>query len=166
MKSLLIIFGKPGAGKSYVADILHDSFGYTIHNGDEDLPADMKLALQNKLPITDNMRKHFLDNIIASARILSKQHLKLVIDQTFLREFMRKQFLDNFPDAQCILIESGDALREKRYMKRGYFNLGLLYLRHMTKLFEAPRIPHTVIYNNVDGHTTIHKQIIATGIAS
>jgi len=42
--------------------------------------------------------------------------------------------------AQFILVESNDAIREKRYMKRVYFNLGIDYLREMTKLFEAPRI--------------------------
>ena len=50
---LLIIFGKPGAGKSYVADIAAHSFGYFSHNGDTDIPTDMKDALfqKKKLPI-------------------------------------------------------------------------------------------------------------------
>lgn len=159
MNTLLIIFGKPGAGKSYVADILHDSFGYMIHDGDEDLPDDMKSALDKKLPITDNMRKRFIQNIIASTKKLVMKYPKLVIHQTFLKEFMRVQFIEVFPNAQFILIESDDALRETRYMKRKYFNLGLPYLRIMTKLFEAPHIPHARIYNNKEGTKEVELQL-------
>jgi gluconate kinase len=156
---LIIIFGKPGAGKSFVADILRYSFEYTIHDGDDDLPGDMKLTLDKKLPITDNMRKRFIENIIASTIKLAKNYPKLVIHQTFLKEFMRVQFLRHFPDARFILVESDDAVRETRYMKRKYFNLGLPYLRHMSKLFEAPHIPHLTIYNNNEGTHEIKRQI-------
>jgi gluconokinase len=154
---LIIIFGKPGAGKSFVADILRNTFGYTIHDGDDDLPGDMKLTLDNKLPITDNMRKRFIENIIASTTKLAKNYPKLVIQQTFLKEFMRKQFIEVFPNAQFILIECDDAIRETRYMKRRYFNLGLPYLQHMSKLFEAPHIPHALIYNNNEGTKEVER---------
>jgi gluconate kinase len=155
----LIVFGKPGAGKSYIADILREAFGYTAHDGDNDIPADMKQALMEKLTITDDMRRRFLENMIASARILSNKHDNLVVHQTLLKEFMRQQFLNDFPFAQCILVECNDKIREDRYMKREYFNLGLPYLRHMTKLFEAPRIPHLTIYNNKEGTGKIEKFI-------
>jgi gluconate kinase len=156
---IVVIFGKPGAGKSYVADILRDTFSYTIHDGDEDLPDDMKLALNKKMPITDAMRKRFIQNIIASTKILVIKFPKLVIHQTFLKEFMRDQFLEHFPDARFILVESDDAIRETRYMKRKYFNLGLPYLRIMTQLFEAPQIPHLTIYNNKEGTLEIERFI-------
>jgi gluconate kinase len=157
--TLLVVFGKPGVGKSFVASILHNTFGYSIHDGDENLPADMKLALQKKIVITADMRKQFLENIIASTKKLFMNHQKLVIHQTFLKEFMRVQFLEHFQNAQLILVECDDAIRERRYMKRKYFNLGLPYLRHMTKLFEAPHIPHARIYNNKEGPLEIERQL-------
>jgi gluconate kinase len=159
MKNLLVVFGKPGAGKSFIAEIFRDTYGYSIHNSDDDLPKDMKRALQNTLPITDTMRKQFLKKIIESTQTLTKQHIKLIIDQTFLKEFMRVVFLENFPNAQFVLVESDDKTREDRYMKRNYFNLGLPYLRHMSKLFEAPQIPHLTIYNNNEGTKEIELQI-------
>jgi gluconate kinase len=156
---LLVVFGKPGAGKSYAANVLRDMFGYTIHDGDDDLPADMKEVLKKKLPITDDMRKQFIENIVVSAgKLLGKHHI-LAIHQTFLKEFMREQFLKEFPDARFILVETDDAIREARYMKRKYFNLGLTYLRYMTKLFEAPHIPHAIIYNNKEGTSEIEFQL-------
>lgn len=149
--SLIVVFGKPGAGKSYVAQILTDSLGYVSHDGDTDLPKNMKEALFRKETITDEMRKEFTANMIGSVKLLISKHKKLVINQTFLKEYMRKQFLSAFPHAKFLLIESGDAIRENRYMKRKYFNLGLPYLRHMCVLFEPVTIPHQVLKNNTEG---------------
>jgi gluconate kinase len=156
---LLIIFGKPGAGKSYVAEILQKQFGYFSFNGDDALPADMKKKLFKKEKITDDMRDRFADHMIAMINTLISQHTYLVVHQTFLKEFMRKMLLEVFPDAQCILIECDDTVREQRYMKRGYFNLGLPYLRLMTDLFEPAGIPHKTINNNKNGTTDILNQL-------
>jgi gluconate kinase len=146
-KSLFVIFGLPGAGKSFVANILNKRFGYFIYDGDLDIPIVMRYALFNKEEITDTMRKEFICAMIASVKTLAKTHKRLAIHQTFLKGFMRKQFLEAFPETQFILVESPDILREKRYMKRKYFNLGLSYLRHMSALFETPQIPHETFYN-------------------
>ena len=156
---LLLIFGKPGAGKSYVADIAARSFGYFSHNGDDDLPPQMKELLFQKGTITDAMRKKFAGNIIATVKKLSEKHENIILHQTFLKEFMRIQILDAFPYAKFILVEADDAIREKRYLKRAYFNLGLPYLRHMTDLFEPVQVPHTVLKNNSEGATHIMEQL-------
>lgn len=158
-RQLLVIFGKPGAGKSYVADIAARSFGYFSHNGDDDLPAPMKELLLQKGTITDTMRKKFAANMIATVQKLSKKHENLIVHQTFLKEFMRIQILNAFPYAKFILVKSDDAVREQRYLAREYFNLGLSYLRHMTDLFEPVQIPHTVLKNNSEGPTHIVEQL-------
>jgi len=162
--SLLIIFGKPGAGKSYVAEILRETFGYTIHDGDDDIPDDMKKALFNKAEITDDMRNRFLANMIASIRTLSRQHDTLAVHQTFLKEYMRKSVLETFPHAKFILVETDDVIREKRYMERKSFNLGLPYLRRMTHLFDPVQIPHTVIQNTRNGQQTCLLQLQQSGL--
>lgn len=156
---LLIIFGKPGAGKSFVADVTEHTFDFFTYNGDTDIPPDMKDALFQKQEITDTMREQFLDNMIASVASLSKTHDNLMVHQTFIKEFMRKKVLDTFPYAKFILVEADDAIREKRYMKRKYFNLGLPYLHRMTNLFEPVQIPHSIIKNNDEGATHITEQL-------
>ncbi|MEK7119732.1 MAG: AAA family ATPase [Patescibacteria group bacterium] len=156
---LLIIFGKPGAGKSYVADIAAHSFGYFSHNGDTDIPTDMKDALFQKKEITDTMRRQFLDTMITSITTLLKTHDNLAVHQTFIKKFMRKKVLDAFPYAKFILVEADDAIREKRYMKREYFNLGLPYLRRMTDLFEPVQISHTIVKNNDEGAENVTAQL-------
>ncbi|MBI5619487.1 AAA family ATPase [Candidatus Gottesmanbacteria bacterium] len=157
-QSLLVIFGLPGAGKSYVADVLGKKFGYFVYDGDRDIPQYMRDALLNKQMITDAMRRDFLARMIASVSKLAQTHHKFAVHQTFIKEFMRKKFLEAFPHAQFILVESSNDIREKRYMKRKYFNLGLAYLRHMSELFEKPSISHYVICNNEDGSGKIMQQ--------
>ncbi len=39
---LLVVFGLPGAGKSFVADILRESFDYVVYDGDADIPNAMR----------------------------------------------------------------------------------------------------------------------------
>ena len=158
-KQIFIVFGKPGAGKSYIADILEKSFGYFSFNGDDAIPTDMREQLFKRGVITDEMRKQFLENMVAAIKKLSLQHDKLVAHQTFLKEFMRKQILSTLPDATFLLVETADSIRENRYMKRKYFNLGLAYLRRMTDLFEPISIPHEVIFNNKEGPQEIIKQL-------
>jgi gluconate kinase len=157
--SLLVVFGLPGAGKSFVADILAKHFDYHIHNGDDDIPSHMKDTLIEKGNITDDMRRAFAANMIATTETLFKSHPRLVIHQTFLKEFMREAFLKHFPQATFILVQSQETLREKRYMRREYFNLGLAYLRHMSGLFEPPHIPHTILTNDGEGLEHIQTQL-------
>jgi gluconate kinase len=157
---LLIVFGKPGAGKSYIAEILARSFGYVARDGDDDIPPSMKRALMKKAEITDGMRRQFLANMIASVKLLSRKHSKLLLHQTLLKEYMREAIHKAFPFARFILVETDDDIREQRYLKRKYFNLGLEYLRHMSALFDPVNQPHTVILNNEDGVEGIRKQLI------
>ena len=156
---LLIIFGKPGAGKSYVAEIFEKKFGYFSWNGDDALPPDMREKLFQKAEITEAMRTQFLTNMIEGIKKLVKKHEKLVVHQTFLKEYMRKQIAADFPKATFVLIECTDSIRESRYLNRKYFNLGLPYLRRMTNLFEPVHIPHKIIKNNNNGQEHILKQL-------
>jgi len=156
---IIVVFGKPGTGKSYVAKILEEKFGYFPYNGDDALPLDMKNTLFKREEITEDMRDRFLNNMITKIRKLAEVNSKVVVHQTFLREFMRKTLLSELPNATFLLIETDDPLREKRYMERKYFNLGIPYLRKMTDLFEDVRVPHEIIYNNKEGPQEIIKQL-------
>lgn len=156
---LILLFGLPGAGKSFVADILNESFGYTHHNGDEDLPPSMKEALFQKAPITDRMREEFTEHMISSLVRLTKAHTKLAFHQTLLKEFMRKRLQKEFPHALFILVTSETATREERYMNREYFNLGLPYLRQMSQAFDPPGIRHRILVNQQEGKNNILSQL-------
>ena len=159
MNELLFVFGLPGAGKSYVAEILKNDFGYSIHNGDEDLPEAMKTALFQKSEITDQMRHEFVQRMIKHMKELTPLHQKLAMHQTLLKEFMRESLVQAFPHAKFILVQCETEIRETRYQQREYFNLGIPYLRIMSDLFEPPLIPHIVIENSSLGIEDTRNQL-------
>ncbi len=105
------------------------------------------------------MRTEFVATLIASVARLSRSHPKLAVHQTFIKEFMRRSVLRAFPHAKFLLVEADAAIRETRYRKRKYFNLGLAYLRHMCALFEQPVVPHTIIHNSSDGPVNVIHQL-------
>lgn len=159
MSELLFIFGLPGVGKSYVADILNQEFGYFIHNGDDDLPMEMKAALFQKSTITDHMRHEFVQQMIQHIKKLIPLHPKIAIHQTLVKEFMREALIQAFPHAKFILVQCETEIRETRYQERKYFNLGLPYLRKMSDLFDPPKIPFTTLINQSAGSDTISKNL-------
>jgi gluconokinase len=157
---LLVLFGVPGAGKSYVGHILRDSFGFTFHDADHDLPDDMRHALANKLPVTDDMRDRFFSRVIASTARLSAANECLVIAQAFMKERHRRLILDHFPDAQFVLIETELDLILQRFQQRKSYLIDAEDALRIANTFEPPRIPHHVIQNS-NGREAVVRQLCA-----
>jgi gluconate kinase len=156
--ALFVAFGLPGAGKTYAARVF-ENFGFTMHDGDDDLPNDMRAAIAASQPISDAMRDVFFGQIIASAERLWLAHPQAVIAQTFIKEKYRQRFLDTFPVARFVLVEADIAVRERRLAHRTHQALDPDYVRKMDRIFEPPRIPHQVITNNEDGDVHLKRQI-------
>ena len=158
-RRLIILFGLPGAGKTYVGKVLRDEFGYFLYNADRNLPRVMRQTLYRRAPISNSMRDTFFANILKYVVSLTKNYTKVAVAQTFLKERYRKTLLKQFPYALFLLITADTPIRESRYQKRNYFNLGLAYLRSMSAGFEEPSIPHTTIVNNTQGKGKIREQL-------
>ncbi len=60
---LLIVFGLPGAGKTYVGKLLKDEFGFYFYDGDRDLTDEMRQALKEKKLFNDSMRDVFFQQL-------------------------------------------------------------------------------------------------------
>lgn len=157
--SLIILFGLPGAGKTFVGNILQTKFGYHFYDGDKDLPHEMRLRIQKSLPITDTLRDEFFDNIIASIKRLKSQYQNLVISQTFIKEKYRRFVFDTISDVQFILVQTDTVIREKRLVERVDAPLDLEYTRTMVVNFEDPRIPHNILSNNELGEKSVLQQL-------
>lgn len=156
--ALYVAFGLPGAGKTYAAHVFED-FGFTMHDGDVDLPDEMRAAIAASQPISDTMRDVFFGRIIASAQGLWPSHPQLVIAQTFIKEKYRQQFLNHFPAARFALVQADVSVRERRLAHRTHQALDPEYVRRMDRIFEPPLISHQVIANNEDGSTHLKRQI-------
>lgn len=156
--ALYVAFGLPGAGKTFAAYVF-ERFGFTVHDGDDDLPADMRAAIEAAQPVTDTMRDTFFDRIIAHTAELWPRHPRLVVAQTFIKEKYRLRFLEAFPAARFVLVRATDDLRERRLAERPIMRLDPGYARRMVTLFEPPGIPYQIIDNNADGDAHLERQI-------
>lgn len=158
--ALFVPFGLPGAGKSYAAR-LFENFGFFYHDGDNDLPERMKIAIANASPVDDGMRDEFFQQIISTTAQLKQSHPRLVVAQTFIKEKYRLLFLEAFPHAHFVLVQAEDTIRERRLERRTNQPLQPDYARRMALNFDPPHIPYTVIVNNRDGKDHLLEQIAA-----
>ena len=155
---LIITFGLPGVGKTYVGKILEDQFGFFFYDGDMELTERMKVAIKQKTPFTDDMRDEFFERLIDKIQELSRIHAKLVVAQTFIKEKYREQLIEKISHAQFILVKADDRVREKRLLRRSEYPLDIEYSRQMVHNFEMPQISHAVIMNNEEGTEHIEQQ--------
>ena len=157
--SLIILFGLPGTGKTFVGNIFKKYFDYYFYDGDNDLTEEMKQAIKAQRVFTDQMRDVFFERLIDKIINLSTKHEKLVVAQTFIKEKYRTVLIKKIPETKFILIKTKKPVREKRLSKRIDCSLDLEYARKMEESFEKPKIDHLIIVNDDDGEDNIKKQI-------
>ncbi len=156
---LYILFGLPGAGKTFTGNIFQKNFGFYFYDGDALLPGDMREAIHTQKKVTDAMRDRFFASILRKIEELKSAHTHLVIAQTYIKEKYRQQVLKKFPDAQFVLIENNDPIRSERLLHQNTYPLTLAYVRKMVANFDAPNIPHRTITNNSDGEEELLAQV-------
>ncbi|MEK7166070.1 MAG: AAA family ATPase [Patescibacteria group bacterium] len=157
--SIFILFGPPGAGKTFVGKIFQESFGFHFYDGDEDLTPRMKWAIDHRVPITDSQRDEFFSGLIESIKRLNQTQPHLVIAQTFIKEKYRKWVRREFLSICFIFVHADSAIREKRLLLRKETPLDLEYARKMCLNFDPPAIHHQVLKNCTSGKIEIKRQI-------
>jgi gluconate kinase len=157
--SLIILFGLPGTGKTYVGQVFKKYFDFYFYDGDANLTAEMKQAVKTKTVFSERMRDVFFQNLTESIEKLKSKHKKLVISQTFIKERYRRAFLKKFKDANFVLIKTNHSLREKRLAKRKDYPLDMEYARKMVANFDHPKIDYEIIFNNSEGIGNLKKQV-------
>lgn len=156
---VLIIFGLPATGKTFVANIIAKQHGCFFYDGDTDMPKDLLDTIANREPVTDAQRDVFFNKLITNITVLAKTHKNLVVAQTFIKEKYRKQLLAKIPDAKFILVATDTAVREERLVKRRTYQLDPEYAKKMCELFEAPTIPYVSVINTTDGEKEVGEQV-------
>ncbi len=106
--SLIVVFGLPGSGKTFVGRVFEKYFGYYSYDGDNDLTEEMKVAIKTKTVFTDQMRDVFFEKLIGNIQELKFKHKKLIIAQTFIKEKYRVDLLKKF------LKQNSSLLKQKK----------------------------------------------------
>lgn len=156
---LLIIFGLPGAGKSYLGNILQKTFGFFHYDGDDALPINMKKMLIKGERITNRQRSIFFNKLIQQVKKIATQYKYITVSQTFIKEQYRLRFAKHFPNATFLLVHTDTLVREKRLARRKTFPLEKEYQHTMSLMFEPPGIPYIIINNNASGKKILVAQM-------
>jgi gluconate kinase len=155
---LFILFGLPGAGKTYAGKTLRDHYGYVFRDGDDDLTDELRQAVETSSPVDDGMRERFFSRLIEKVAELHYIHRNVVVAQTFIKERYRLALLKRIPDARFVLVQAPDSLRERRLSARREMPLAPAYVRSMVKVFEPPVVPHDTLLNTDEGQHSLLEQ--------
>lgn len=154
---LLILFGKAGTGKNYVAKIIEKEYKFYFYDGDMDLTEDMIAAIKDKRDFTDKMRDAYFERVKNRIAELLNNYNKIVFTQGLFKNKHRIELLKEFPFAEFILIESDEELLSKRTTKRNN-DITTEYANKINKYFEEPSFNYNKITNNF-GENEIFLQI-------
>ncbi|MCC7447763.1 MAG: hypothetical protein IT324_10115 [Anaerolineae bacterium] len=157
--TIIVLFGLSGAGKNYVGRVLHEHYSYCFRDGDDDLPPDMRAAIERKEIVTDSMRLQHASNIVERLRLLGQSYPKVTLAAGLFKEKHRQYIVSHLPEVQFLLVTAAPDVIQMRLSRRHNHLSDLTYAAKIHAQFEPPQIPHAVIVNDVDGTTNIVRQL-------
>ena len=115
---ILILYGPPGSGKNFVAELLARTCGFYFYDADLNLTGEMRQCLYEKKTFTQPMRDYFFGVVIDEMKSLVSDYPKLVMAQAISRRVNRKQLHLAFPAARFVHIDASAEIRMQRLAKR------------------------------------------------
>jgi gluconate kinase len=155
---LIILFGLPGAGKSFAGQLLATDFGFVFHEADEDIPDDYRRLVQAGQvvgePMRDDYHRHLLD-VIAE---LQAAHPRLAVAAPLLRDRHRQWIHMRFPDAVFVQVRCEPAAWQARLAARTH-TISLAYAQKVAAMDEPVSVPHLVLDDSSAGAGDLRAQI-------
>jgi gluconate kinase len=155
---LLILFGLPGSGKSYIGNILKEEFGFYHYEADEDLTSEIKEAIHKEKKISDIVRDDFINRVCQRISELLPLYQNIVVTQTFTKEKDRQKIRSQFREATFIRVEAKWSLIESRLKNRNGHIVKKSYAELSREIFEPYGVSHFVLKNN-EGEEAIRAQL-------
>ncbi len=147
---LLILFGLPGAGKSYAGALLRDEFGFHFHESDDDIPDDYRRLVAAGQMVTEERRDDFHRHLVERVAALTAEHPRLAVAAPLLRQKHRVWLRERFPQAHFVLVQAEPAVWQARLAGRTH-TVGADYARKILPLYEPPALEHFVLNDSADG---------------
>lgn len=147
---MYILFGPPGVGKTYIGQLLSDTFGFFFFDADQLYDEPLKKKIQNNT-YTQSDRDQFIEKLIKTVKVIAEQTNKdVVIAEAFTKDVNRRRFLEIFPNSKFIYVNAFKdiaknrmhyrLLREKHVIEEQSFN-------QFWNEFEKPTVKYTIINN-------------------
>jgi adenylate kinase family enzyme len=160
--TIYFLFGKTGAGKTYVANLLSEKKGLLHIDGDEHITEEMREALRSDTQMTREMIKAFIENLIM---VIQDQRVRspdtsFIVSQALYIDCLRHRLLEAFPNELVFVwIDTEQSLREKRISARFFSRDSKVtpsYAKDMDSFFETPTHPHKKLMNNGDDNQVVN----------
>lgn len=143
----IYLFGLPAAGKNYVGQVLAEEFGFVFYDGDLDLTPEMRAAVRDQVPFTDDMRDRYYTSLVKRIAELRRTIPDLAFGQATFKERHRRLIAASFPDVIFVLVQANEAVRMAR-LRAGNSAVTEEYARLIGSYFDPPQHDHVVIENN------------------
>ena len=157
--ALVVLFGLPGAGKSFAGRLLRDECGYHLHEADDDIPADYKRDVAAGQVVSDERRDAYHRLLIERVAELRAAHSRLALAVPLLRDKHRHWLAARFPDAVFVLVACSPGPWEARLAARTH-TVGLDYARKVVALYEPPTLPHATLDDSAEGAESLRAQLV------
>ncbi len=157
---LLILFGLPGAGKSYAGRLLQSEHGFHFHEADDDIPDDYRRRVAGGEVVSDELRDDYHRALLERIALLRAAHPLLAVAVPLLRQKHRDWIHARFPDAHFILVVCPPELWEARLDGRQH-TVRSDYARRILPLYEPPTLRHFTLTNRAEGPEEMLAQLAA-----
>lgn len=154
---VLFLFGLSGAGKSYVGNLIGELADWHVYHADDDLTAEMILALDEQRPFTERMRDDYFPVVVERIRALQKDYTHIVVTQGVYKQRHRDYLLQNIPGMEMLCVDASNQFILQRLGRRndGITNASAEALR---RDFELPD-KNTKVITNQEGTAEIIRQL-------
>ena len=111
---LIIIFGKSGAGKTFIGKQISKNMGFHFYDGDSDLTQEVKDAINANQPFTPEMRDRLYGHLVNRTKELLASNENVVLSQALFKNEHRILFFKNFPNAKFVWVDTDNQVIAKR----------------------------------------------------
>lgn len=105
---VIYLFGVAGSGKSHIGQLIAKHSDYQAYEADNDLTAEMQVAIQNKQHFTDAMRDRYYQLILSNIKSLLSKHSRLVVMQGTYKQRHRDLLQQALGDDLALVEVSAD----------------------------------------------------------
>ncbi|RNC77348.1 gluconokinase [Piscirickettsia salmonis] len=151
---LIILYGPPGVGKSYICQWLAKRYAFYCYDADTHLTQQMRQCINNRQPFSQMMRDAFFTQVIRHIQRYLKQYHAVVMAQAISQKKNREQLRRAFPDARFVHINTSAQLQLERLESRGDW-VTADWVDKLIAVQEPANTEHDHINNN---HDTSHLE--------
>ena len=155
-KLVLFLFGESGVGKNYVGDVIANYNNWHVYHADQDITDEMKLALKEQRPFSDEMRDNYFALLVNKINELTKLHPQLVVTQGAYKRKHREFLQTHIANLSLVQVICSEHLLAQRIAQRTS-GINVKSAQALKNDFQAAQAGELVLTNN-DGADSIIEQ--------